>query len=257
MPIGLIGKKLGQTRVYDANGVITPVTVILAGPNRVLQVKRPETDGYNAVQLAFGDQKPQRLTKPELGHLVKHGAIDPKAAEKAREPGEKKPLVAVAKIKEFRDFSLQVQPGDMLGVGIFAPGDFVDVIGLTKGRGFQGVVKRHNFRGGDASHGAKGWHRRPGAIGQRLFPGTVMRGMKMPGHMGQVRRTVQNLEVIQVREAENLLLVKGAVPGAKGDYVIIREAKKKPKGTVKKSAAKAEAAKKPADQKAKAAPAKK
>ncbi|MCS7338365.1 MAG: hypothetical protein NZ739_09050, partial [Verrucomicrobiae bacterium] len=114
MPIGLIGKKLGQTRVYDANGVITPVTVILAGPNRVLQVKKTETDGYNAVQLAFGDQKPQRLTKAELGHLVKYGAIDPKDAEKAREPGEKKPLVAVAKIKEFRNFSLEVKPGDML-----------------------------------------------------------------------------------------------------------------------------------------------
>lgn len=251
MPIGLIGKKLGQTRVYDANGVITPVTVILAGPNRVLQVKKAEKDGYNAVQLAFGDQKPQRLTKAELGHLVKHGALDAKEAQKAREPGEKKPLVAVAKIKEFRNFSLDVKPGDMLGVNVFAPGDFVDVIGWTKGRGFQGVVKRHNFRGGDASHGAKGWHRRPGAIGQRLFPGTVMRGMKMPGHMGQVRRTVQNLEVIQVREADNLLLVKGAVPGAKGDYVIIRESKKIPKGTVAAKAVSAEAAKNAAEQKSK------
>jgi len=251
MPIGLIGKKLGQTRVYDANGVVTPVTVILAGPNRVLQVKKTDTDGYSAVQLAFGEQKPQRLTKAELGHLVKYGALDAKEAQKAREPGEKKPLVAVAKIREFRNFSLDVKPGDMLGVTLFAPGDFVDVIGLTKGRGFQGVVKRHHFRGGDASHGSKGWHRRPGAIGQRLFPGTVMRGMKMPGHMGQVRRTVQNLEVIQVREADNLLLVKGAVPGAKGDYVIIRESKKIPKGTPRKHTATAEAAQKPAAEKGK------
>ena len=114
----------------------------------------------------------------------------------------------------------------MIGVTVFAKGDFVDAIGVTKGRGFEGVMKRHNFRGGDASHGSKGWRRRPGAIGQRLFPGTVMRGMRMPGHMGQVRRTIQNLEIIQVREAENLLLIKGAVPGARGDYVVIREAKK-------------------------------
>ncbi len=253
MPIGLIGRKLGQTRVYDANGVITPVTVILAGPNRVLQVKKTDKDGYSAVQLAFGDQKPQRLTKAELGHLVKHGAIDANIAQKVHERGEKKPLVAVARIKEFRNFSLDVKPGDMLGVNLFAPGDYVDVIGLTKGRGFQGVVKRHGFRGGDASHGSKGWHRRPGAIGQRLFPGTVMRGMKMPGHMGQVRRTVQNLEVIQVREADNLLLVKGAVPGSKGDYVIIRESKKIPKGTTQKRAASAQTAQKPAEQKSKSA----
>src|SRR5574340_1241242 len=108
--------------------------------------------------------------------------------------------------------------------------DFVDAIGITKGRGFEGVVGRHAFRGGDSTHGAKGWHRRSGAIGQRLFPGTVMRGMRMPGHMGQVRRTVQNLEVIQVREADNLLLIRGAIPGSKGDYVVIRESKKRPKG---------------------------
>ena len=112
-----------------------------------------------------------------------------------------------------------------------AQGDFVDAIGVTKGRGFEGVMKRHNFRGGDASHGAKGWRRRSGAIGQRLFPGTVMRGMRMPGHMGQVQRTAQNLQIIQVREAENLLLIKGAVPGANNDYVVIRESKKLPKGS--------------------------
>jgi len=105
----------------------------------------------------------------------------------------------------------------------------VDAIGVTKGRGFEGVVKRHHFRGGDSTHGAKGWHRRGGAIGNRLFPGTVLRGMKMPGHMGQVRRTTQNLKIVQVREAENILLISGAIPGAKGDYVIIREAKKNPK----------------------------
>jgi large subunit ribosomal protein L3 len=113
---------------------------------------------------------------------------------------------------------------------LFAAGDYIDAIGVTKGRGFEGVDGRHAYRGGDSTHGAKGWHRRSGAIGQRLFHGTVMRGMKMPGHMGQVQRTAQNLEVIQVREAENILLIRGAIPGANGDYVVIRESKKRPKG---------------------------
>src|SRR5439155_23043792 len=132
-------------------------------------------------------------------------------------------------IREFVALTQEVKPGDVLGASLFAPGDYVIAIGITKGRGFEGVVKRHHFRGGDSTHGAKGWHRRGGAIGNRLFPGTVLRGMKMPGHMGQVRRTTQNLKIVQVREAENILLISGAIPGAKGDYVIIREAKKNPK----------------------------
>src|SRR6516225_3240966 len=212
MPVGLLGKKLGLTRVYDAKGVITPVTVVLAGPNRVLQCKTQQSDGYNAVQLGFHDQKEHRVAKPLLGHIKKFNGA------------------AVKRISEFRDFSKEVKPGDVVGATLFAPGDYVDAIGYTKGRGFEGVVGRHAFRGGDSTHGAKGWHRRSGAIGQRLFPGTVRRGMRMPGHMGQVRRTAQNLEVIQVREGDNLLLVRGAIPGAKGDYVVIREAKKRPKG---------------------------
>jgi large subunit ribosomal protein L3 len=209
--LGLIGKKLGQTRVYDAQGNIVPVTVVLAGPNRVIQCKTVETDGYKAVQLGFDDQKAQRLSKPVNGHLKKFNAPP------------------VKRIREFRNFTLEVKPGDVVGVNIFAQGDYVDAIGVTKGRGFEGVVKRHGFRGGDITHGAKGWHRRSGAIGCRLFPGTVRRGLKMPGHMGQVRRTVQNLLIVQVREADNLLLIQGAIPGAKGDYVIIRESKKYPK----------------------------
>ena len=209
--IGLLGKKLGQTSVYDAQGNLIPVTVILAGPNRVVQCKTVEKDGYKAVQLGFDDQKESRVAKPVMGHLRKHSTA------------------AVKQLREFRDFTLEVKPGDTIGPDVFAQGDFVDAIGVTKGRGFEGVMKRHNFRGGDMTHGAKGWHRRSGAIGQRLFPGTVMRGMKMPGHMGQVRRTIQNLEIIQVRAADNVLLIKGAVPGAKGDYVVIRESKKYPK----------------------------
>lgn len=215
MPIGLLGKKLGQTRVYDSKGALIPVTVVAVGPNRVIQVKTQESDGYNAVQLGFDDQKESRLTKPALGHIKKHNAAP------------------VKRIREFRDFSVAVKPGDTVGANVFAAGDFVDAIGVTKGRGFEGVMARHGFRGGDASHGAKGWRRRPGAIGQRLFPGTVMRGMKMPGHMGQVRRTTQNLEIVQVRESENLLLIKGAIPGSNDDYVVIRESKKLPKGSEK------------------------
>jgi len=215
--------------VYDANGVATPVTVVLAGPNRVIQVKtQAGKDGYNAVQLGLIDQKEQRVTKPLLGHFKKFGGG------------------AFKRVREFRDFTKEVKPGDVVGANLFAKGDYIDAIGVTKGRGFEGVMKRHGFRGGDMTHGAKGWHRRNGAIGQRLFPGTVMRGMKMPGHMGQVRRTTQNLEVVQVREDDNILLIKGAIPGAKGDYVIIRESKKIPKGTVKKVAA-------PVGKKAKAA----
>src|SRR5688500_13980316 len=227
--LALLGKKLGQTRVYDKAGNVVPVTVVLAGPNRVVQVKTIENDGYKAVQLGFDDQKSEkRATKQLQGHFKKSN------------------VQFTERTKEFRDFPKEVKAGDILGPDIFAVGDFVDAIGVTKGRGFEGVVKRHGFRGGDMTHGAKGWHRRNGAIGQRLFPGTVMRGMKMPGHMGQVRRTTQNLEVVQVREDDNILLIKGAIPGAKGDYIVIRESKKIPKGTVKKVAA-------PVGKKAKAA----
>lgn len=233
MPLGLLAKKLGHTRVYDANGVAVPVTVVLAGPNRVIQVKtQAGKDGYNAVQLGLEDQKEQRVTKPLLGHFKKFGATP------------------VKRVKEFRDFSKEVKAGDVIGANLFAVGDFIDAIGVTKGRGFEGVVGRWAFRGGDSTHGAKGWHRRSGAIGCRLFPGTVNRGMKMPGHMGQVRRTTQNLEIIQVREDDNLLLIKGAIPGSEGDYIIIREAKKMSKELVAKKRAEAAA-------KAKAAPAKK
>jgi large subunit ribosomal protein L3 len=184
------------------------------------------------VQLGLEDQKEQRVTKPLLGHFRKFNSTP------------------VKRVKEFRDFPKEVKPGDVLGPTLFQVGDFVDAIGVTKGRGFEGVVGRWAFRGGDSTHGAKGWHRRSGAIGCRLFPGTVNRGMKMPGHMGQVRRTTQNLEVIQVREADNLILIKGSIPGSEGDYVIIREAKKMSREVVEKKRALAAA-------KAKAAPAKK
>ncbi|MGA1235309.1 MAG: 50S ribosomal protein L3 [Limisphaerales bacterium] len=213
--LGLLGKKLGQTRIFDADGNVVPVTVVLAGPNRVVQCKTEESDGYKSVQLGFDDQKESRMTKPLMGHFKKHASTPTK------------------RLREFRDFPLEVKPGDTVGAGIFAEGDYVDAIGVTKGRGFEGVVKRFGFGGGNITHGSKGWHRRPGAIGQRLFPGTVMRGTKLPGHMGQRQRTVQNLKVVQVRADENLLLISGAIPGAAGDYVVIREAKKRRKVAAK------------------------
>lgn len=220
---GLIGIKLGHTRVYDASGNITPVTVVQVGQNRVLQVKSPKTDGYSSVQLGFGDQKPQRMTKGKLGHLAKHGvAIE-----------GKEPLTAVQRIREFRDFTREVKTGDLLGPDSFEPGDYVDCIGLTKGRGFEGVVKRYNYGGGDASHGSTAFHRRPGSIAPGSTPGWVDKGKKMPGHMGQSRRTVQNLEIIQVLADDGVLLIRGSMPGSEGDYVIVRESKKRPKGWVK------------------------
>lgn len=213
--VGLIGKKIGTTRVYDDVGNVVCVTVIHTGDNRVIQCKTVDgKDGYNAVQIGYDDQSHEnRVTQPLQGHFKKHNAK------------------ATKWVKEFRDFSLEVQPGDTVPVTIFEPGDYVDAIARTKGRGFQGVVKRWNFAGGPASHGQKGWFRRPGSIGPGTTPGWVSKGKKMPGHMGQRQRTVQNLKIVQVREEDQLLLVKGAIPGANGDYVVIREAKKKPKAS--------------------------
>ena len=210
--LGLLGKKIGQTRVYNSDGSATHVTVVECGPNHVVQCKTPETDGYSAVQLAFDPQKDQRLSKPRLGHFTKHKSTGYK------------------RIREFRDFTLDVKSGDVVKVeDCFAEGDFVDAIGITKGRGFQGVMKRWNFGGGRATHGAKGWKRRPGSIGSGSTPGWVAKGKKMPGHMGQARRTVQSLKVVKIHGEDNLLLIKGAIPGAAGDYIVIREAVKKPK----------------------------
>lgn len=213
--LGLVGKKIGQTRVYDDVGNLVSVTVVEAGPNRVVQVRTEETDGYSAVQLGFGDQKDSRVNKPDLGHLKKHG------------------VPTVRRLREFRNFSKEVKPGDELNVDLFEKGDFIDAIGMTKGKGFAGVMRRFNFGGGWASHGSKGFRRRPGSAGQGTYPGNIDKGKKMPGHMGQVRRTTQNLEIVQVRPEENILLIKGSIPGAAGDYVVIRESKKMPKGTKK------------------------
>ena len=219
------------------------VTIVQAGPNQVLQRKTTGRDGYESVQLGFDGQKEHRLSLPKRGHLKAHNGeenytprspdrtVKGKARLTNRKAWDALAITPIRRIKEFRDFSLDVKPGDSIGADVFETGDYVDVIGKTKGRGFQGVVKRWNFGGGRGSHGSGGWRRRPGSIGAGSTPGHVTKGKKMPGHMGQASRTVQNLEIIQVQADDNLLLVKGAIPGANGDYVVIRESKKKPKKT--------------------------
>jgi large subunit ribosomal protein L3 len=207
MKIGLLGKKIGMTRVYDANGKATPVTVIEAGGNTVLQVKSQEKNGYDSVQVGFDSQKESRVSKPLLGHFKKANA-EPKKF-----------------VREFR-LSSPVEGELNLGVSQFEVGQFVDVIGRSKGKGFQGVVKKHNFAGQPAAHGSK-MHRRNGAIGNRSTPGRVWKNMGMPGHLGHEQVTVQNLRIVQVRPDENLILICGAVPGANGSYVVVRPAKKK------------------------------
>ena len=241
--VGLLGKKLGQTRVYTEDGRSVSVTIVQAGPNQVLQRKTTGKDGYEAVQLGFDGQKEHRLNLAKRGHLKAHNGeknytsrspdrtVKGKARLANRKAWDARAITPIRRIKEFRDFSLDVNPGDSIGADLFEPGDYVDVIGKTKGRGFQGVVKRWNFGGGRGSHGSGGWRRRPGSIGAGSPPGHVIQGRHMPGHMGQASRTVQNLEIIQVQTDDNLLLVKGAIPGANGDYVVIRESKKKPKKT--------------------------
>ncbi|MBE2203296.1 MAG: 50S ribosomal protein L3 [Chthoniobacterales bacterium] len=209
MSIGLLGKKLGMTRVYDDKGRSTPATVIAAGGNRILQTKNVEKDGYAAVQIGYDDQKPQRVSKAQTGHFGKTSST-PKRF-----------------IREFRLAEGEVAPEAAdVAVTVFEAGQFVDVIGQSKGKGFQGVMKKHNFGGQPMSHGST-MHRRNGAIGNRSTPGRVWKNMGMPGHMGDERVTLQNLRILQVRSEEGVLIVSGAVPGAKGSYVIVRPSKKK------------------------------
>ena len=211
MSLGLIGRKLGMTRVFTEDGASLPVTVVEVGQNRVVQVKRTERDGYGAVQVTAGARKPSRVAKPVAGHFAKA----------AVEPGRG--------LWEFRVEAGQLDgmsPGDELGVGLFSEGQIVDVTARSKGKGFQGVVKRHNFRMQDATHGNSRSHRAPGSIGQNQTPGRVFKGKKMAGHMGAVRTTVQNLKVVRVDSDRGLLLIQGAVPGAPSADVIIRPAVK-------------------------------
>jgi large subunit ribosomal protein L3 len=222
MTIGLIGRKAGMTRVFTDAGESIPVTVIEALPNRVTQVKAVESDGYRAVQVAFGDRKPSRLSRPLIGHYAKAKVS----------PGET--------LVEFRladGEGADLAPGAELTVGMFAAGQVVDVAGTTVGKGFAGTMKRHNFQGGPASHGASLFHRAPGSIGQRQTPGRVFPGKRMSGHMGDLRRTIENLKVVEVDAARNLLLVRGAVPGAPGGKVIVRPSVKAARRAARKSIA--------------------
>ena len=210
MRYGLLGKKIGMTRLYDKTGRVTPVTVVAVGGNALLQVKTMEKDGYSAIQVGFDTQKESRLSKAELGHIKKAGA-------------EAKKLVA-----EFRLADTDKVEGDInLSASHFQVGQIVDVIGQSKGHGFQGIMKKHGADGQPASHGSM-MHRRPGSIGCRSTPGRIFKNKSMPGHMGDKRATVQNLTVMQVRETEQVLLIKGAVPGCNGGYVVVRPAVKSP-----------------------------
>ena len=205
----LIGKKVGMTQVFDDQGRHIPVTVIQAGPCVILQSKTAQTDGYQSVQLGFEEVKEQRSTKARVGHCKKAGT------------GPKRVL------REVRlDEGDQCKPGDSVGVSIFEGVEYVDVIGITKGRGFQGVVKRHRMQGGPMAHGS-GFHHTGGSIGNRTWPGRVMKNKRMSGHMGHVKQTTQNLKVIQVRNDDNVLLVRGAVPGPTGGILVVRKSVKR------------------------------
>jgi large subunit ribosomal protein L3 len=210
MSPGILGKKIGMTQIFRPDGQVVPVTLLKAGPCMVVQRKTPATDGYDAVQLGLLEfVKPARINKPSTGHLKKAG---------------------VEGAKFIREFKLNggngdLKAGDKVLVDQFKPKDMVDVVGISKGRGFAGVVKRHHFRGGEGSHGSM-FHRAPGSIGASSFPSRVLPGMRMGGHMGHGQVTVRNLEVIEVDTEDNVLAVKGAVPGPNGGYVVVRRAKR-------------------------------
>lgn len=205
---GIIGKKIGMTSIFDASGKNQPCTVIEAGPCHVTQVKTRETDGYEAIQLAYDDKKEKHSTKAEMGHFAKAG-ITPKR-----------------KVVEFTRFEAENRKkfGDVVEVDIFIEGEYVDVVGISKGKGFQGVVRRHGFSGvGGTTHGQHNRLRAPGSVGACSYPAKVFKGTRMAGQMGNERVTVQNLQVIKVMPEHNLLLVKGSVPGAKGSIVLIEK----------------------------------
>jgi large subunit ribosomal protein L3 len=203
---GLIGKKIGMTQGFDGKGNIYPVTVIKAGPCTVIQKKTTDKDGYSSLQLALVEEKgPRKPKKPAVGHFKKSGA----------------PVMKVLREVRFSD-SESIKEGDQILVDIFQPGEKVHVTGTSKGKGFAGVVKRHHFRGGGGSHGSM-FHRAPGSIGASSYPSRVVKGMRMGGHMGADRVTVKNLVVVEADKENNLLMVKGAIPGAGGGYLLIRK----------------------------------
>ena len=208
---GILGKKVGMTQIFDESGTAIPVTVIEAGPCSIVQIKTADGDGYQAVQLGFGHRKERRVNLPERGHF------------------KKADVETCRYLKEFRADSLDgLSVGSQIDVGIFSSGEYVDVAGTSKGRGFAGVVKRWGFKGGRASHGSEQDHRRPGSIGASAYPSRVFKGKKMPGRLGGKRVTIQSLQVIQADTDRNLLIVKGAVPGPPNGLLMIKKSVKKP-----------------------------
>jgi large subunit ribosomal protein L3 len=205
---GLIGKKVGMTQIFDDSGSAVPVTLIEAGPCYVTQVRLPENDGYSAVQLGFVETKPKRLTGGQLGHLKRNN------------------FPPLRFLREFRQKNPEVQEGDKLTVEVFEVGEYVDIVGTSKGKGFQGAVKRYHFRGGPKTHGQSDRQRAPGSRGSTTTPGRVYKGARGPGHMGDDRVTAQNLNVVLVDVERNLLGVRGSVPGPRGGLVIIKGARK-------------------------------
>ena len=211
MSIGLVGRKVGMTRIFTDDGDSVPVTVVDVSNNRVAQVKSVETDGYSAVQVVFGTRRASRVIKPAAGHFAKAGVHGGTA------------------LKEFRlaaPVSDDIKPGTVIDVDLFKVGQLVDVSGTTQGKGFAGAIKRHHFSSNRASHGNSVSHNSPGSIGQNQDPGRVFPGKRMAGHLGDARRTVQNLEIVRIDAERKLLLLKGAVPGSKGGHLIVRPAVK-------------------------------
>ncbi len=206
---GILGKKIGMTQIFDEDGKVVPVTVVKAGPCLVIQRKTAETDGYDAIQLGMvEDRPPRKVTQARQGHFDKAG------------------VPAMRKLMEFRvENGEELSPGDQVVASVFAEDDYVDVIGTSKGKGFQGVIKRHGFGGGRATHGSM-FHRAPGSIGQASYPARVFPGVRLPGRMGGKRVTVKNLQIVKVNEEENLIYLRGAVPGARNSYVALQAAKR-------------------------------
>src|SRR6186713_2138908 len=207
MVTGIIGKKIGMTQLFEADGTVYPATVLKAGPCVVAQVKTVESDGYQSVQLGFVDAKPTKENKPTQGHFKKSGV----------------PATRVRREMKVKDGGDPVKPGDQVNVSMFANGDRVDVVGTSRGKGFQGVVKRHHFGGGAATHGSM-FHRAPGSIGASSFPSRVVKGMRAAGRMGGGQVATRNLKVVAGDPANHLIVVHGAVPGAPGNYVVVRKA---------------------------------
>src|SRR5215469_4021519 len=237
MAIGLVGRKAGMTRVFTDAGETVPVTVIEVLPNRVTQVKSQDKDGYRAVQVTYGTRRPQLYAKAVTGHYAKANVA----------PGR-----ALVEFRLTDSDKMELKPGTEVKVDLFKAGQAVDVTGTTIGKGFAGVMKRHNFGGLPASHGVSVSHRSPGSIGQRQTPGRVFKGRRMSGHMGVVRRTTENLKVVEVDIERNLLLVRGAVPGAEGGQVIIRPSLKAARRSLRKTIAPAKTGSAPSKDPAKA-----